>query len=46
MSAKGNERPNQQVKATRETMSMRKIFLALLLAASVTPAFGRKKPSS
>jgi TRAP-type C4-dicarboxylate transport system substrate-binding protein len=37
MSAKADERP------IRETMPMRKIFLALLLAAAVTPAFGQEK---
>jgi TRAP-type C4-dicarboxylate transport system substrate-binding protein len=37
MSAKADERP------IREMMPMRKIFLALLLAAAVTPAFGQEK---
>src|ERR1700756_5627706 len=32
-----------KARATREKMSMRKTFLALLLAASVTPAFAQEK---
>jgi TRAP-type C4-dicarboxylate transport system substrate-binding protein len=39
MSAKGDQSPKQH----EEGMSMRKAFLALLLAASVTPAFAQEK---
>jgi TRAP-type C4-dicarboxylate transport system substrate-binding protein len=39
MSAKGDQSPKQQ----EEGMSMKKAFLALLLAASVTPAFAQEK---
>src|SRR5438552_15542901 len=38
MSAKGRRSPEE-----RERMPMRKTFLALLLAAAVTPAFGQEK---